>query len=723
MDTTFKIWNFGTPGTAGSGMSVSYLWPAIEVVDNANDNSDSDGTISLKHMATGNANKKYVLVNDIVLAGTWTPKGTGSGAINPFKGTFYGNGHTISGLNPEPGPSTGLFGSIDGAEIRDLKVVIDAVAALSGTVQYLGGIAGSAKSSKLRNLIVEVPQGRVLGFTSASTSAKAAGGIAGDLTDTTIDNCRAEGAGTLSVSSGAPYQPLYAGGIAGFLHGSSGIRDCSVSLAVKAEGTAGFAAEVYGGGIVASLETTSSTLSYAVSRCLMSGEVSAIAASNVQLYAGGAVSRCGNPSLIDHITVSGTVTMNKGAFTRENYCGGIIGYNEQTSIEDCEFSGEIVIPEDFAASGETFIGGIAGRCVAGSVGPGIRNSVASGDLNIQSRGTGLIRTGGVFGYVAGESSTVKVEVENCRYERGDIVVERSGTTGNLHTGGFAGYLGAYSELSNCRSLAGTVSAHSGYILVTGGFVGVLGSASLDGCYAVTDVFSTGTGGNDQYTGGLAGQTFTNSEISRCYAAGSVQASSTGGANGFYTGGLVGTVVNTNISDSYALGDVLADKTAGNGAVHAGGIAGYSSNGTIERCFSAGTVTARSNGGGLLYAGGILGQSIATPTLQNNAALGASVTVKGSGTKHIGRVYGSAAGTTSDNYAVYTLLLFSDTYNYPSPGTVSPSANATGKDGADAADSTLRGGAFWTGLGFSSGWDFSRVYSKRHPALAGLGGQS
>jgi hypothetical protein len=622
-------------------------------------------------MATGNANKKYVLVNDIVLAGTWTPKGTGSGATNPFKGTFYGNGHTISGLKPMSGPSTGLFGSIDGAEIRDLKVVIDNAAALPGAVQYLGGIAGSAISSKLRNLIVEVPQGRVLGFTSTSISSKAAGGIAGDLTDTTIDNCRAEGAGTLSVSSGSMYGPLYAGGIAGFLHGSSGIRDCSVSLAVKAEGTTGFAAEIYGGGIVASLETASSTLGYAVSRCLMSGEVSAIAASNVQLYAGGAVSRCDNPALIDHIIVSGTVTMNKGAFGQQNYCGGIIGYNQSTSIEDCEFSGKIVIPEDFAASGDTFIGGIAGRCVAGSVGPGIRNSIASGDLNIQSRGTGLIRTGGVFGYVEG-ASTAKVEVENCRYERGDIVVERSGTTGNLHTGGFAGYLGAYSELSNCRSLAGSVSAHSGYILVTGGFVGVLGSASLDGCYAVTDIFSTGTGGSDQYTGGLAGQTFTSAVISRCYAAGSVQAANTGGANNFFTGGLVGTVVNTNISDSYALGSVLADKTAGSGAVHAGGIAGYSSNGIIERCFSAGTVTARSNGGGPLYAGGILGQSSATPTLQNNAALGASVTAKGSGTKNIGRVYGTAAGTTSNNHAIDTMLLFSDAgYNNPYPAVVTP----------------------------------------------------
>ncbi|MDR1316305.1 MAG: hypothetical protein LBK13_05470 [Spirochaetales bacterium] len=164
-------------------MSVSNTYPAIEIPDNGNDNDDSDGTISLKHMATGNANanKKYVLVNDIALTGTWSPKGTGSGAINPFKGTFYGNDHTISGLKPAAGPSTGLFGTIGSAEIRDLKVVIDNEAMLSGNIQYLGGVVGSTVvelvSTKLRNLIVEVPSGRVLGFTSISTNSKVGGAL------------------------------------------------------------------------------------------------------------------------------------------------------------------------------------------------------------------------------------------------------------------------------------------------------------------------------------------------------------------------------------------------------------------------------------------------------------------------------------------------------------------------------------------------------------------
>jgi hypothetical protein len=78
-----------------------------------------------------------------------------------------------------------------------------------------------------------------------------------------------------------------------------------------------------------------------------------------------------------------------------------------------------------------------------------------------------------------------------------------------------------------------------------------------------------------------------------------------------------------------------------------------------------------------------------------------------------------------------MLLFSDaSYNAPYPGTTPPVPGATGKDGADVTDSVLRTQAFWTnapstGLGFTAGsddWSFNSVYAKRHPALAGLGGQ-
>jgi hypothetical protein len=432
--------------------------------------------------------------------------------------------------------------------------------------------------------------------------------------------------------------------------------------------------------------------------------------------------------------------MNKGAFSGQNYCGGIIGNNKSTSIDNCEFGGQIVIPDTFSATAATYIGGIAGYYnTATGTSPTVSNCVAGGTLFIQSRGSGQMDIGGVFGYIGGLGAN-PVNVVNCRYEAGDITAMRTLGSGIFYAGGFAGYIGSFSIFSGCRSLAGSVSAHSNSSINVGGFAGGMSAATLEGCYALTNVSSTGSAA--QLTGGLVGSAVGGSEISRCYAAGSVQAISTAGTDGFYTGGLVGNVNNTDISDSYALGNVLADKTAGtgNGAVNAGGLAGsFASSGKIiERCFSAGTVRAMSAGTGIINAGGIAGQGGSGTMLQNNAALGASVTVQGSGTRSIGRVYGATFGTASGNYAVDTMRIEKSdvygTYYFPywdgtstEPSvyyTVSNSTDAAAKNGSSVAASAFRNSAFWTStLTFDvAEWNFGGVVSRGYPILANVGGQ-
>jgi hypothetical protein len=44
------------------------------------------------------------------------------------------------------------------------------------------------------------------------------------------------------------------------------------------------------------------------------------------------VGRCSNPALIDHITVSSTARMSKGAFGQYNYCGGIISVTTKQQV-------------------------------------------------------------------------------------------------------------------------------------------------------------------------------------------------------------------------------------------------------------------------------------------------------------------------------------------------------------------------------------------------------
>ncbi|MDR0623656.1 MAG: hypothetical protein LBG10_04435, partial [Treponema sp.] len=107
-----NIWNFGTPGISGSGMSVSSYYPAEEI----------SAQEQLAAMELNNADKKYVLANDITLAEGWTPIGTDT---EPFQGKFYGNGHRIT----VTGGTGGIFGKTDGL-IRDL------------TVHYTGAVSG-----------------------------------------------------------------------------------------------------------------------------------------------------------------------------------------------------------------------------------------------------------------------------------------------------------------------------------------------------------------------------------------------------------------------------------------------------------------------------------------------------------------------------------------------------------------------------------------------------
>ncbi|MCQ2216548.1 MAG: hypothetical protein MJZ31_11620, partial [Bacteroidales bacterium] len=110
-------------------------------------------TLSAKLTADIVVNENVLKTGTLTLNGTpsrsWTPIGTSS---NNFKGTFDGDGHTISGLYfnnttnsnyPEGGKYIGLIGYAYGATIKNV-VVKDSY--LNGP-QYLAGICGSAGSS------------------------------------------------------------------------------------------------------------------------------------------------------------------------------------------------------------------------------------------------------------------------------------------------------------------------------------------------------------------------------------------------------------------------------------------------------------------------------------------------------------------------------------------------------------------------------------------------
>ena len=85
------------------------------------------------------------LLRDVELTDTWTPVGTSS---EPFKGTFDGDGHKITGLKITSGSYIGLFGYVgEGATIKNVNLVGANVFGVKRVGALIGQIKGNATVS------------------------------------------------------------------------------------------------------------------------------------------------------------------------------------------------------------------------------------------------------------------------------------------------------------------------------------------------------------------------------------------------------------------------------------------------------------------------------------------------------------------------------------------------------------------------------------------------
>lgn len=145
---------------------------SLKALATAVKDNDGNGTYNLKGLT-------FYLANDIELSGTWTPISDVAYPADAFAGTFDGNGHTISGLNG----SNGLFGFVNGATIKNLKVE----GTISGTSANVGGIVGKTQGD------VTITNCSFTGSVSTSKlrSSNAAGGIVGRVNAGTlkVENC------------------------------------------------------------------------------------------------------------------------------------------------------------------------------------------------------------------------------------------------------------------------------------------------------------------------------------------------------------------------------------------------------------------------------------------------------------------------------------------------------------------------------------------------------
>ena len=161
--------------------------------------------------------KTVALAADINLGGEnspWTPIGTSS---NPFKGTFDGGNHVVSGLYIDTGSNIGLFGYVDGGTVQNLTVQgeVKGSSAAAGVVGYLNG--GTVKNC---------------GNQTSVSAGSNVGGVVGSANGT----CEVSGcynAGAVSGTTG------YIGGVVGYVWGTATITESYNTGSITGPATVG----------------------------------------------------------------------------------------------------------------------------------------------------------------------------------------------------------------------------------------------------------------------------------------------------------------------------------------------------------------------------------------------------------------------------------------------------------------------------------------------------
>lgn len=259
---------------------------------------------------TGNYDTAYYrLMGDIDLSfainnGNWNPIGWYQNAAqlsgnvsNSFKGTFDGDGHTISGLKivniSKNLQNVGLFGVLDGAVVKNLAIEDARVYGYN----HVGILAGQIKGESV-------------------------------ITDVTV-----EGTAAANTSSGGYASDAAVGGLAGKISGSNSGSRATIENVTATVNTVNLGATSKTGGIAGEVSNA----------YIIDTSVSATG-NNIlgRYYVGGIVGAMSSGTSIYNVSVDGTIGGN-GSYA----VGGITGHYE---------GGEIVVARMFGEIGKTNAG-------------------------------------------------------------------------------------------------------------------------------------------------------------------------------------------------------------------------------------------------------------------------------------------------------------------------------------------------------------------------------
>ena len=616
---------------------------------------------------TDNLSANYTFLNDIDCTGiNFTTIGMHGSSVSSFSGKLDGYNHTISNLTiaytGATGNNIGLFGVLDGAEIKNFKIINASISSLY--TQNVGGIAGnSSNNSSISNISFS---GNVSGFSSV-------GGIVGSADVTNINRCSVEpGSSVISTNTGDGFTSI-TGGLIGILSGVVSISNSYSSANVTGDARIG--------GLVGWALLNSSGNSLSISNSYSNSVISGVAGGFTEWLGGliGIATSVGTYNLTNVFSASSPASSWNIGHNVFSYVSSGMNVNIVNTRFDSEKSGTITC-------GPADLGYNYSDCLdVNPVVPGTEDNYFKGNFTNHPFVDGVDLEAWDF---SGDNSVWQV-VDGGYPTLRDVSLDYLFNTGNGTVGSpyeittcsqlsnINVNLSAYYKLKNnidCSSAGSNIIIGRSTTPFTGNFDGQGYTITVaidvditsptnypqflvDGIHHEIGLFSQINGGtvmdlrlagsintnldNDNYrlhTGSIAGGLKGNGKIERVANTASV----TCYGICYGTGGLVGIVDSVaTINDSYNRADVTI--TGGSGQGYAGGLVGDFYVGTVNRSYNSGKISAAFSNGGLFgsISSGTITNSFNSGRVNGNASGGFA-----------GIVYynnGSHVGTITNNY--------------------------------------------------------------------------
>lgn len=575
-------------------------------------------------------------------------------SIEGYKGTFDGNGKTLSGLTKP------MFDDLQGV-VKNLTLN-STISTTADDENYWGifakQIIPSLEVDDVPGLQTCTASGSITWTPdSAISSYMALGGLVGNNKGGTITGCTNNAAVTFALTSEVTHtnQPSVGGVVGrtqkgGDLKTQGEISNCNNYGTVTV--AAQFSQGAYIGGVLGYQVEKAETLSGCVNHGLVKvtstfSTSGALHLAGVVGMAKGTVENCTNAS-------DGVVTSEACSVSSYLCQGGVVGRLNGTATYSTLTNAGTVNVAALGGSSGRLIGGVVGRCNEGATLDGVTNS---GNINYTAEATNDTYIGGVVAHNVQND----IILENCSSTGGTLTVSNASHSGGLYVGGVVGYsTKAVTNCTNAMTVAtsGSMTQGSNSYLCFGGVIGYMSGAVLATSCTNSGAINFGQSQSSEgqlYIGGIAGAV-TGAEIYGGSNSGTITFSGQNTKRPPSVGGIVGRVFSNTTGSGYSLnnnvtnsGSIVFNSTVSSSQyMYLGGLVGQHLGGNIYGTNNA-PITVTELHESMMALGGIVGYlaggtvSDGTNTANGDIAVNGFVAGYHS---YVGGIVGMASGGSS-----------------------------------------------------------------------------